>query len=421
MGEASDAVANITVVAPRAAFEHASFRRWQLARLASIVGNQMLSVAIGWHVYALTRSPLQLGNVGAATFVPAFAFSLAAGHVADRVNRKRIVLAYYLVVAACAIALFLLARAHVPAVWPIFVVAFCMGTARTFAGPAASALLPALVPQHHFGNAVAWNSVTWQLATILGPAAGGGVYALSGGAPAVFAASAALMLIAFVFAAGLSPRPLEGSRAPASLSGLFAGVRYVFHHADILGSIVLDLFAVLLGGATALLPIFASEILHVGPLGLGVLRSAPAVGAGLTAFWLAHRPIVRRSGSWMFGGVFVFGVATIVFALSRSFALSLAALAVLGASDMVSVVVRQMLLQLRTPDEMRGRVAAVNLVFVGASNELGEWESGVTAAWLGVVPAAAAGGVGTIVVVAACALLFPRLRTLDRVGPLPRD
>jgi MFS family permease len=402
--------------APRAAFRHASFRRWQGARLASIVGNQMLSVAIGWHVYDLTKSPLQLGNVGAATFVPAFAFSLAAGHAADRLDRKRIVLAYYVVMAACAAALFLLARAHVQTVWPIFVIAFCMGTARTFAGPAGSSLLPGLVPLEDFGNAVAWNSVTWQVATILGPALGGAVYAIAGSATAVFAASVMLSLVALAFAAGIHPRP--ATRAPpATLAGLFAGVRYVFQHREILGSITLDLFAVLLGGATALLPIYASDVLHIGALGLGVLRSAPAIGAGLTAIALAHRPIVRRSGAWMFGGVAVFGVATIVFALSRSFVLSLLALTVLGASDMVSVVVRQMLLQLRTPDEMRGRVAAVNLVFVGASNELGEWESGLTAAWLGVVPAAAIGGIGTIAVVGACALLFPGLRKLDRVQP----
>lgn len=401
--------------APRAAFRHASFRRWQAARLASIVGNQMLSVAIGWHVYDLTKSPLQLGNVGAATFVPAFAFSLAAGHAADRLDRKRIVLAYYVVMAACAGALFLLARAHVQAVWPIFVVAFCMGTARTFAGPAGSSMLPGLVPLEDFGNAVAWNSVTWQVATILGPALGGVVYAIAGGAAAVFATSVCLSFVAFGFAVGISPRPAARS-APATLSGLFAGVRYVVGNREILGSITLDLFAVLLGGATALLPIFAADVLHVGALGLGVLRSAPAVGAGLTAVALAHRPIVRRSGAWMFGGVVVFGVATIVFALSRSFALSLVALAVLGASDMVSVVVRQMLLQLRTPDEMRGRVSAVNLVFVGASNELGEWESGLTAAWLGVVPAAVLGGVGTIAVVGVCALAFPGLRRLDRVA-----
>ncbi len=403
------------VVAPRAAYQHANFRRWQLARLSSIVGNQMLSVAIGWYVYDLTKSPLQLGNVGAAAFVPAFAFSLAAGHLADRLDRKRIVLAYYAVVAACSLALLLLARAHVRAVWPILLVSFCMGTARTFSGPAAAALLPSLVPTEHFGNAVAWNSVTWQVATILGPALGGLVYALTRGAQGVFAGSFALMLVALALASRLSPRPLEGSRPAATLDAVFAGVRYVFRHQEILGSITLDLFAVLLGGATALLPIYASDVLHVGAAGLGVLRSAPAVGAGLTALVVAHRPMARRAGAWMFGGVFVFGVATIVFALSRSFLLSLAALAVLGAADMVSVVVRQMLLQLRTPDEVRGRVAAVNLVFVGASNELGEWESGATAAWLGVVPAAAAGGVGTLVVVTACALLFPKLRKLDRI------
>jgi MFS family permease len=292
--------------------------------------------------------------------------------------------------------------------------------ARAFEGPAAQSLVPGLVPAEHFPNAVTWGSTVWQVSTIVGPSLGGVLYGVTHGAGWVYVGAAALLGVA---AALLQPLPAcapEGDGQGVSLETVFAGFKYVRQHPVILGSISLDLFAVLLGGATALLPVYASDILHVGPLGLGALRSAPAVGAAAMALWLAYRPLDRHAGSIMFACVALFGAATIVFGLSRSFALSFGALVVLGASDMVSVVVRSTVVQLRTPHAMRGRVSAVNMMFIVASGELGELESGLTAAWLGAVPAVVVGGLGTLLVVAIYTLAFPDLRGVDRledVGP----
>ncbi len=395
-----------------------------VAKALSVTGGQMQTVAVGWHVYEITRRPLDLGLVGLAQFVPAAALSLVAGHAADRFDRRRILLAFHLGMVFASLALFAIARSGTPSILPIYGVAMMLGVLRTFAGPANQSLLPHLVPAELFPSAVGWSSSVWQIAAIVGPALGGLIYGLGKGhahaAALVYAAAGALSLAAFVAIAAMRLRIGRMEQRAMSWATVLAGVRFVFREKIVLGSISLDLFAVLFGGAVALLPVYARDILHVGPTGLGLLRSAPALGAATVAVTLAYRPLGRRLGPILFASVAVFGLATIVFGLSRSFLLSLLALFVLGAADMISVVIRQLLVQLATPPSMRGRVSAVNLVFVGASNELGEFESGATAALLGVVPAVVVGGVATCLVVALWSALFPGLRTLDAV-PKPAE
>lgn len=401
---------------PRAAFAHRDFRLYILARFLTIVGGQMQSVAVGWQVYTLTGDPLHLGWVGLAQFLPMMLFALPSGHVADRFERRRVLMACMGAGALASLGL-ALSSARSPSLPLFYSLLVVLGTARAFNGPAGSALLPTLVPKELVPNAIAWSSTNWQVATILGPALGGVLYGIFGAASvygfAALTSLAGLALISRVSARSVAKEP----RAPG-LQTVLAGLVYVWRQKLLLGAITLDLFAVLLGGAVALLPAIAKDLLAVGPSGLGILRGAPAVGATVMALWLAYRPLRRRVGAIMLVAVAVFGLATVALGLSRSFSLSLAALVVLGASDMVSVFVRQNLVQLGTPDPMRGRVSAVNLVFIGASNELGELESGLTAAWLGVVPAVIAGGVGTVVVVALCALAFPALRRVDRLEEL---
>jgi MFS family permease len=399
-----------------AAFAHRPYRLFQGARLLSVLGMQMQSVAIGWQVYALTGRPMALAWVGLAQFFPAVGLSLVTGHVADRVDRRKILLVCHGAMAALSVGLLLAARSGATRVSPIYLLLVGIGTARAFLGPANQSILPTLVPVEHFGNAVAWGSSFWQLATVAGPMLGGVVYAACGGPAAVYALAAACSLGALTLSAGIQPLGARAARSPATWSSVLAGVRYVWDNQIVLGAISLDLFAVLLGGATALLPVYARDVLHLGPWALGALRSAPAAGAAVTAVVLAMRPLESRAGAKMFAGVAVFGAATIVFGLSRSFWLSLVALALLGASDMVSVFVRSALVQLATPDAMRGRVSAVNMVFIGASNELGEFESGLTAQWLGTVPSVVVGGLGTLVVVAVWASRFPALRRINRLN-----
>ena len=417
------------IVPPYAAFEHRDFRLYQSARFLATIGLQMQSVAVGWQVYAITNEPLDLGFVGLAQILPAVALSLITGHAADRFDRRRLILLCYLGIAACSAMLFAIGHSGTPSVIPIYVVLVAFGTARAFVGPASQAFMPSLVPPQHFGNAVAWSSSIWQSATILGPAAGGAIYALSAwargggdddgrGADAVYAAACALTLISMVLIWLVRTRTLPREGGVPGWERLVAGIRFVVEKKIILGAISLDLFAVLLGGAVALLPIYAKNILHTGPWGLGFLRSAPALGASAMAMFLAYRPLRRHAGATMLACIAIFGAATIVFGASTNIFLSLAALVVLGASDMVSVVVRQTLVQLSTPDAMRGRVSAVNLVFVGASNELGEFESGLTAHWLGPVPAVLLGGVGTLLVVGMWSFFFPALRSVDRLDDL---
>jgi MFS family permease len=402
-----------------AAFGHRDFNAFQAARTLSILGMQMQSVAIGWQIYALTRRPLDLAWVGLAQFLPAVCFSLVGGHAADRFERRRIVMVCYGALAALSLMLFAIARAGPARAAPVYAVLAGVGVARAFQGPANQSIVPTLVPPAHFGNAVAWGSSFWQMAMVLGPTAGGVAYAALGGPSYVYAFAAACLALACVLVSTLRPpRPRPPGRPPESVSAasLLAGVRYVRSSPVLLGAMSLDLFGVLLGGATALLPVYARDILELGPWALGVLRSAPAVGAAVTAVALAVRPIERRAGVRMLSGVAVFGVATVVFGLSRSFPLSLGALIVVGAADMVSVFVRSSLVQLATPDAMRGRVSAVNMVFIGASNELGEFESGLTAQWFGTVPSVVLGGIGTLVVVALWAWRFPELRRVRRVS-----
>ena len=399
-----------------AAFGFVSFRRYQLARLASVLSTQMASDAIGWQVYATTHRALDLGYIGLAQFLPAVGLALVSGAVADRFDRRRVVVACHALVALGWAVLFLLTRHGITSVAPIYAVLVLLGVARSFAGPASQALVPNLVPDEVLGSAVSWGSTVWQLATIVGPSLGGLLYGV-GGAAMVYlvalAGSATAAALVFGVVPLASARPV--SARARTWDELLAGVHYVWNHRLVLGLISLDLFAVLLGGAVALLPVYARDILHAEAWSLGLLRSAPAVGATAMAVWLAYRPLVGRAGLWMLVSVAVFGAATVAFGYSRTLWVSIAMLVVIGASDMVSVVVRQHAVQLATPDAMRGRVSAVNQVFVGASNELGEFESGVMAAWVGPVRAVVLGGVGTLLVVALWAGLFPSLRKLDRL------
>ena len=409
-----------TAGSSRSAFAHLDFRLYQGARLFMTLGVQMQSVAVGWHVYSLTQRPLDLGYVGLAQFLPAVVLSLVTGDTADRHDRRGVLLGCYVTMVVCALLLFGMAWAGTRETLPLYIVLVLIGTARAFAGPAGQSLVPHLVPAQHLSTAVAWNSTVFQVGTIAGPAVGGLLY--SGvHASGVYLTCAVLMAGAATMLALMRVRTGRMERAATSWQRLLGGIHYVWRQKVVLGAISLDLFAVLLGGATALLPIYAQEILHTGPWGLGLLRSAPAMGAALIAVSLAMFPLRRNAGVVMLVCVAIFGVATIVFGVSSSLALSLGALVVLGAADMVSVVIRQTLVQLATPPEMRGRVSAVNMVFIGASNELGEFESGLTAEWLGVVPAVMLGGVGTCVVVLLWAWLFPELRRIaraDEVRPL---
>ncbi len=402
----------------RALLANRRYALYLVSRVSLIVATQMLSVAVGWQVYEITNKALALGFSGLALFLPGFLLALPGGHVADRHDRRKILLVCHLGIATCAAILAVMALSGHRGLLPIYVVLGMLGTIRAFSGPAGQALMPNLVDRQDLERAVALGSSSWQLAMIAGPSLGGVLYAATGRAGVVYVACSVMALLAFASVLAIGQPPVRGEvkrREPATWSTLIAGVRYVWSNRPILGAISLDLFAVLLGGAVALLPIFARDMLHTGPWGLGMLRSAPAVGAATVAFLLASFPLRRRAGIVMLACVLLFGIATIVFGVSKNFAVSLIALVILGASDMISVVVRSTLIQTRTPDEMRGRVGAVNLVFIGASNELGEFESGVTAAWLGPELAVLVGGIGTCLVVVTWALLFPALRQVDRL------
>lgn len=396
-----------------AAFKHRDFTLYWLARFLAAVALQMLAVAVGWQVYEVSRDPLDLGLVGLFTFLPAILLILLTGHVADRFDRRHVIMICYTLEALCAAALLTLAWQGLEAVWPIFVVVFGIGIARAFASPASQAFMPNLVPVEDFSNALAWNSTAWQIATVGGPAVGGLLYAL--GPEVVYGTGTAFLALAAMMMAAMRFRRVKTPVEPATWDTLIAGIRFIWSKQIILGAISLDMFAVLFGGATALLPIFARDILEIGPWGLGMLRSAPALGAVLVAVVLAHRPVRTNAGRALFVSVAVFGAATVVFGWSTNIWLSLAMLVVLGAADMISVFVRQSLVLMRTPDEMRGRVNAVNMVFVGASNEIGEFESGVVAAWFGAVASVIIGGVCTMAIAGLWAVWFPALRRVDRL------
>jgi MFS family permease len=399
----------------RAVFGYPDFRNFLTARFLITFGSEMQSVAVGWQIYSMTHRPLDLGLVGLAQFLPGIVLFLAGGHAADRFRRKRIMQVCIAAFACCSLLLLLIALGKAGSVWPIYAVLFGNGIVRAFNGPAGQALLPSIVPARHFPTAVAWSSSNFQAAMILGPAAGGALYGASGSAGLVYAAAAISYFAAFLFLTAVRAGATSSERPAASLKAVLDGLRYIEQNRVVLGAISLDLFAVLLGGAVALLPVYAKEILHIGPYGLGILRSAPSVGAVIMAIVLAYWPLRRRAGTTMLWCVAAFGAFTIVFGLSRNMWLSFAALVLVGACDMVSVVVRHTLVQVKTPDEMRGRVSAVNMIFIGASNEVGQFESGITAQWFGTVPAVVLGGIGTILVVALWARLFPALRAVDEL------
>jgi MFS family permease len=398
----------------RAAFQYPDFVRFQIARFFVVVALEMQSVAIGWQVYEITRRPLDLGLVGLAQFLPGILLILVSGQAADRFDRRTLMVICYSGFAISSGLMLAITLRGGHRVLPIYLVLVLIGVLRAFNGPTGQALLPQLVPEEHFPNAVAWGATVFQGAVILGPALGGLIYAIFRSPAAVYATCLSAALVATLVMLLIKPKREPRPREVISLNTVLAGFRYVWEKKLILGSISLDLFAVLLGGAVALLPVYAREILNTGPWGLGLLRSAPGAGAATMAIFLAYRPLRRRAGATMLWCVAGFGVFTIVFALSRNLVLSLLALLLVGASDMVSVVIRLTLVQLATPDEMRGRVSAVNMLFIGASNELGQFESGLTAHWFGTVPAAVLGGIGTLLVIAAWAWLFPELRRTDQ-------
>lgn len=393
---------------------HSQFRLYLVARTASNFSYQIAAVAAGWQIYELTNSALYLGLIGLAQFLPTLLLILVGGHVADRFDRNRIAQICQIAEALGAAYLAWATYGGWIRVADIFIVITLIGVAKSFESPAQTALLPAILPRHLVQRGTAMASGLQQAATIVGPALGGFAFAASPALPYII--MTVFWLIASVFNGSIRLTRPAIAKKPASFTEIFAGLKFVRNNPAILGTISLDLFAVLLGGATALLPIYAKDILDAGPWALGVLRASPAVGAVAMAAWLTHHAINRRAGMLMFQSVIVFGVATVVFALSSSFWLSVIALIIMGGADMVSVVIRVSLVQLATPDEMQGRVSSVNFLFINASNQLGEFRAGVSAALFGAVPAAAIGGVGTVLVALIWMRLFPTLRDVDKLG-----
>ena len=400
-----------TDAVPGSILRHRPFVFYWSARTCAAMGFQMLGVAVAWQMYALTGSAFDLGLVGLTQFLPAAALMLVAGQIADRYDRRLLLRICQTVEGLCAAALAVGSLSGWVSKEFILATVFVFGAGRAFEAPTQQTLLPAVVPASLFARAVAASASTTQLATITGPAVGGVLYVFGPAVP--YTTCCALFLASVVLLTFMRIERFVSTRSPINLEAFFAGVSYIRRNPIVLGVISLDLFAVLLGGTTALLPIFADEIFHTGPEGLGLLRAAPAVGALAITAVLTTSPLTRRVGRVMFVSVACFGLATIVFALSRSFALSLAALAVLGASDAVSVVIRMTLVQIETPDAMRGRVNAVNSLFAGTSNQLGDFRAGVMAAWLGAIPAVLVGGVGTLLVVLIWTRVFPALRHVD--------
>lgn len=401
--------------AGRVAFTHPDFALYQLARFFIVTGLEMQSVAVGWQIYEITKRPLDLGLVGLAQFTPGILLFLVSGHAADRLDRRKLLITCYAGFSVCSGLLLFTALRGMHAVYPIYFVVVLIGIVRAFNGPVSRALLPQIVPEEHFPNAVAWNGSVNQGGTILGPSLGGLIYALSKGPSAVYAMAMLAAVGAIICMAQIKLRSKARPRERFSVKTVLAGLNYIRKHRIVLGSITLDLFAVLLGGAVALLPVYAREILKTGPWGLGLLRSGPAIGAASMAILIAHRPLRNRVGATMLWCVAGFGTFTILFGISRSLILSMLSLLCVGAMDMVSVVVRTTLVQLATPDEMRGRVNAVEMIFIGASNEVGQFESGLTAQWFGAVPAVVLGGIGTLVITALWAWSFPELRRVDQL------
>ena len=407
------------------AFASRDFTRYQLARVAVILGAEAQAVAVAWQVYSITHRAIDLGYTGLALFLPGLLFLLPAGHVADRFDRRTVILWCYTLQVFCTAALLALAIGGTRHILYIYAVLFLIGTGRAFSAPASSALIPHLVPEKHFVNAVTWGGAIFQVANVTGPALGGLLFTLPlarvlvshglEGAGIVYIFTLVTLAWFLMLILSLSVRLGRMEHRAASLKVVLAGFQYVRSSQLLLGSMSLDLFVVLLGGAVALMPIFANEVLHTGPRGLGALRAAPAIGALSMSLLMARFPISRRAGKRMFVCVAIFGVCIVIFGLSKSLWLSLAALAISGAADSISVIIRGSLLQLATPPEMRGRVSAVNSLFIGASNELGEFESGLTAQWLGAVRATVLGGLASLAVAGSWAALFPGLRQADEL------
>lgn len=389
------------------------------SRTLGAFSSQVQAVAVGWQIYALTHSAAALGFVGLAQFLPMVAFIFPAGHAADQHDRRRIVITCQAIEALAAAFMALASFAHFLAPGMIYGLVALFGVCRAFEMPAQQTFLPSLVPTSVFPRAAALSSSLFQVASIAGPSLGGLLYGL--GAGVCYALCAAGFAIAALATTSMTLRFPARPRQPATLAAVFGGISFLRRKPAMLGALSLDLFAVLLGGATAMLPLFATDILHAGPWGLGLLRAAPAIGALLVATVLARYPLGRHAGRWMFVSVMIFGVATIIFGLSRSIPVSILALAVLGGADVISVMVRSALVQLGTPDEMRGRVSAVNMLFIGSSNQLGEFESGMLASAIGAVPAVVVGGIGTLVITAVWMALFPGLRELDRLDDITPD
>jgi MFS family permease len=400
-----------------AAFRYPNFRLFQSARFLMVAGLEMQSVAVGWQIYEITRRPLDLGLAGLAQFLPGLLLFLLGGHVADRFDRSHVLIACYSSFALCSLALLMITLRGLHGVAPVYSVLVAIGFVRVFNGPAGQAFSPLLVPAAVFPNAAAWGSSIFNGATILGPVIGGVLYALRGSPVAVYATATTALAGSVLLMLPIRIKGVQQLSLGRDWNAVLAGFQYVWRNKLILGTTTLDLFAVLLGGAVALLPVFAREILNAGPRGLGLLRASPGIGAGLMAVMIAYIPLRRRAGVKMLCGVAAFGAATVIFGLSRNLYLSMFALFMVGAADMVSVIVRSTMVQLATPDDMRGRVSAVNMLFIGASNEFGQFESGFTAQWMGAVPAVVAGGIGTMVVVALWSWFFPSLRRADRLTP----
>ena len=395
-----------------AVLRNRDFSFYLSARVLGTLAVQMQSVAIGWQVYEITGNLFDLGLIGLAQFAPFLVLILLAGHVADRYNRRNIILVCLAAQLLCALLLlgFTLTGSHV--VWPVFAILVLFGSARAFMMPATQAILKNMVPLESFGAAVALSSSSFHVAVIAGPVLGGLLYLA--GPRTVYITAALLLLASIALMSRAKSAPQAINSAPATWHTVLEGLRFVRSRPIVLGAISLDLFAVLFGGATALLPAYARDVLHVGPTGLGLLRTAPGLGAALCSVMLAMTPIRRHVGAFMFGGVALFGAATLVLGATTSFAVALVALFLLGVGDMVSVYIRHLLVQFETPDDIRGRVSAVNSVFIGASNELGEFESGITAGWFGLVRAILFGGAATLVVTGVWALMFPVLSRMDR-------
>ncbi len=405
----------------RAAFTHPGFVLFQIARFLIVAAVEMQAVAVGWQVYEITKRPLDLGYVGLAQFLPGILLFPLSGHASDRYERRTVLSVCYGGYAVCFVLLLILTKRGTPSMTAIYAVLILIGIVRSFNATASRSILPQLVPEEHFPNAVAWNATIFQASTILGPAFGGIVYAAFHGPSAVYLIATITAIGATISTFRVKPEVKARRREPMTLKTVFAGLHYIRSKKIILGAISLDLFAVMLGGAVALLPVYAREILHTGPWGLGLLRTAPGAGAAVMAVALAHRPLRGKSGPTLFWAVAGFGICTIIFGLSHNLTLSLIALFLLGASDMISVIIRATLTQLATPDEMRGRVTAVDMIFIGTSNEFGQFESGLTAQWFGTVPAVVLGGVGTLLVIALWAWWFPDLRNAGELHAITAD